>query len=120
MTGGFQGMRYAQSMGAPYLPTEVRKQPQINAAVSEVVKLLAPNVVRIRYDIDQDWSGDWAVFFRVLLSDEAADERNIGAVARRVRHEISDRLDIPELGMLPHFNFRSESEQANRRDPAWA
>ncbi len=107
-------------MGAPYLPTEVRKQPQINAVVSEVVKLLAPNVVRIRYDIDQDWSGDWAVFFRVLLSDEAADERNIGAVVRQVIDRMEERLDLPELGMFPHFNFRSESEQAKRRDPAWA
>jgi hypothetical protein len=103
-----------------YLPTAVRKQPQIDAAVLEVVNLLAPDVLNIRYDIDQDWSGDWAVFFRVLVSDEASDERNIGDVARRVRDLMSDRLDLPELGMFPHFNFRSESEQAKRRDPAWA
>jgi hypothetical protein len=103
-----------------YLPTAVRKQPQIDAAVSEVVNLLAPDVLHIRYDIDQDWSGDWAVFFRVLLSDQASDERNIGDVARRVRDRMDERLNRSELDMFTYFNFRSQSEQAKRRDPAWA
>ena len=35
----------------PYLPTAVNNRPEINAAVSEVVRLLAPDVVQIRFDI---------------------------------------------------------------------
>ena len=31
-----------------------------------------------------------------------------------------DRLDTPNLGMFPHFNFRLESEQAKLQDVAWA
>jgi hypothetical protein len=42
-----------------YLPSAVAKQPEINAAVSEVVSLFAPDVVHIRYDIARDWSGDY-------------------------------------------------------------
>jgi hypothetical protein len=53
----------------------------------------------IRYSIGQDWTAEWATFFRVMLSDEAA------------RNQPGD--------MFPHFNFRSESEQAKQREPAW-
>jgi len=49
------------------------KQPQINAAVTDVVKELSPSVKKIRFDIGQDWSGQWAIFFRVLLSDDASE-----------------------------------------------
>jgi len=100
--------------------TTVQKQPQINRAVSEVVKELYPDVQLIRYEIAQDWTGEWAVFFRVLLSDEASKRANLREIAPRVRRMISDRLDIPDLGTLPFFEFRSQSEQAEMKDPAWA
>jgi hypothetical protein len=31
--------------------------------------------VNINYNIAQDWSGDWAMFFRVLISDEVSTKR---------------------------------------------
>src|SRR5258707_42344 len=101
-----------------YLPIAVQKQPQINAAVAEVVNELSPSVRYMRYDIGQDWSGQWAVFFRVLLSDDAVRDR-LGEVVTRVISRTSDRLDIPSLGLFPHFDFRSETEQAKLHEPAW-
>ena len=56
-------------------PSAVTTQSEINSAISEVVSLLAPDVVHIRYDIGEDWSGDWGIFFRILLSDEAGRTR---------------------------------------------
>lgn len=96
----------------------VQKQPQINVAVSEVERDLAPWVKRIRYSIDQDWAGEWAIFFRVLLSDDAA-QRMLKDVASQVVWRTSERLDFPDLNLFPHFDFRSESEQARLHDPAW-
>ena len=113
-------MRYAQGEGPMYLPSEVQKQPQINAAVSEVVKELSPWVRHIRYDIAQDWSGEWGVFFRVLLSDEASKRKNLRQVTPQVISRLSERVYVPDLGLHPYFNFRSESEQAQLIDPAWA
>jgi hypothetical protein len=52
-----------------YLPIAVTKQQQINAAIAEVLRELAPAVQHINYEIARDWSGEWAIFFRVLLSD---------------------------------------------------
>lgn len=99
----------------------VTKQPHINAAIADVVKELAPSgVQRINYEIAQDWSGQWAVFFRVLLSDEASNPDRLSDIVTRVVWRMTDRLDVPGLGMFPYFDFRSQSEQANLREPAWA
>jgi len=61
-----------------YSPSAVTKQSEIRAAIDEVERNLAPDVVRIRYDIGEDWSGQWAIFFRIVLTDEAARGRQRG------------------------------------------
>ena len=48
-------------------------QPSRGAAPKK--RSLAPDVVHIRYDIGEDWSGQWAIFFRVVLNDNAARQR---------------------------------------------
>lgn len=100
-------------------PSTVTKQPEINAAVSEVVRLLAPDVVHIRYDLHRDWSGDPAIFFRVLLSDEASKAR-LREVTTRVVSELAERLDFSSMGLFAYHNFRSASEQDVLREEAWA
>ena len=100
-------------------PSAIAKQPDISTAVSEIVKLLAPDVVHIRYDIGQDWSGDWAIFFRVVLSDEASRAPRLREVATEVVWRLADRLDFSSMGLLPYHNFRSVSEQAVLREDAW-
>jgi hypothetical protein len=56
----------------------------------------------------------------VVLSDEAASRIRLGEIGGRVRSRITDELDLPNLGMMPRFNFRTESEQAELNDPDWA
>lgn len=101
------------------MPSGTIKQPEINAAVTEVVRLLTPDVVHIRYDIGRDWSGDWAIFFRVLLSDEASKKR-LQEVTTQVVRRLAERLDFPSMGLFAYHNFRSVSEQAVLREEAWA
>jgi hypothetical protein len=57
-------------------------------------------VAYIRYDIGQDWSDQWAIFFRVLLSDEAGDKR-LREVATQVVWRLAERLNFGELGLFP-------------------
>jgi hypothetical protein len=102
------------------MPTAATKQQQIDAAVAEVLRELSPDVQRIRYEIAQDWSGDPAVFFRVLLSDEASQDRNLREIVPRVVWSMSDRVYLAELGLFPYFDFRSQSEQAKHPEPTWA
>ena len=80
---------------------------------------VAPDVVHIRYDIARDWSGDWAIFFRVLLSDEASKTR-LREVAAQVAWRLEERFDLPSMGLFPYYNFRSVSEQEALREEAWA
>ncbi len=101
------------------MPAGLAKQTEIDSAVAEVEKLLAPDVVRIRYEIDTDWSGDWAIYFRIVLSDKASKNR-LRKVATDVVWRLAERLDFPALGLFPYHNFRSKSEQAELREEAWA
>ena len=102
-----------------YLPSAVTKQAEIQAAINEVARSLHPDVVRIRYEIGEDWSGQWAIFFRVVLTDDAA-KRRLRDVATKVVWGLARELDFPGMGVFPYHNFRSASEQAALQEEAWA
>ena len=55
-----------------YLPSAVTKQAEIEAAIVRIQQSVGPDVVRIRYEIGEDWSGQWAIFFRIVLTDDGA------------------------------------------------
>jgi len=103
-----------------YLPVAVAKQQQISDAINAVVAELAPAVQRINYEIAPDWDGRWAIFFRVLLSDEASSQSQLRDIAPNIVRRMSDKLDLPNLGLFPYFDFRSQSEQMAINEPAWA
>jgi len=103
-----------------YKPIALQKQSEIDAIVAEVCKELAPDVVRIRYDIGQDWSGDWAIFFRIVVSDAATKGRRAARVTEKVRLPLMERLKPETLGVLAYFSFRSQAEQAELKEKAWA
>jgi hypothetical protein len=105
---------------AMFFPGTITKQPQINAAITEVVNELAPSVVHIRFQIGEDWSGDPAIFFRVLLSDEASTAQNLREVTKRVERRMEEKVDFFEPRIIPYFNYRSQAEQSKLQDPIWA
>ena len=102
-----------------YLPSAVTKQSEIQAAINQVERSLAPDVVRIRYEIGEDWSGQWSIFFRVVLTDDAA-KRRLRDVANKIVWGLARQLDFPGMGVGPYHNFRSVSEQEALQEPAWA
>jgi hypothetical protein len=102
-----------------YLPSAVTKQSEIQAAINAVERSLVPDVAHIRYEIGEDWSGQWAIFFRVVLSDDAA-KRRLRDVATKVVWGLARQLDFPSMGVFPYHNFRSVSEQEALQEPAWA
>ena len=76
-----------------------------------------PGVVNLRYTIENDWSGDSAIFFWITLSDEAARRPVLSQHSRRITDFITQRLDpVGQWGLIPYFNFRSQSEQAKLRE----
>jgi len=72
-----------------------------------------PGIVNLRYTLEEDWSGDPAIFFWITLSDEAAHREVISQTCRRIMDFFTERLDsMGQWGLIPYFNFRSQSEQA--------
>ena len=91
-----------------YLPSAITKQAEIDAAITCVEQSIGHEVVRIRYEIGEDWSGQWAIFFRIVLTDDAARHR-LRDVANRVVWGLAQQLDFPGMGVFPYHNFRSVS-----------
>ena len=95
-------------------------QQEIASAIEKIVRDLAPDVVRIRFELGDDWSGDPAVFFRIVLSDKASNPRRLREITHKVSDQILKELDLYAFGLLPYFSYRSASEQAELKEPAWA
>ena len=79
----------------------------------------APDVKRVMYSIDPDWTGEESLFFRIMLSDPASEPARLYKTTRRIERTIQKAIKADELGLQTYFSFRSESEQAEMRDPGW-
>jgi hypothetical protein len=89
---------------------------ELNERLKDLMPFL-PGVVRLRCTFDDDWSGDPAIFFWITLSDDAARKEVLSRTGRRVMDFITQRLDpMAQWGLIPYFNFRSQSEQAKLRE----
>jgi hypothetical protein len=102
------------------VPNGYDNQAQIESGLERAAKALAPDVVRIRYNFGNDWTGDPSVFFKIVLSDDASREKNVGEVADRVEQTLRNEIKIEELGIHFYFNYRSLSETAQLKEAAWA
>jgi hypothetical protein len=65
-----------------------------------VEQIVGPDVVRIRYEIGEDWGGQWSIFFRMVLTDDAA-RHHLRSVGTKVVRELARQLDFPALGVFP-------------------
>ena len=79
----------------------------------------APDVVRIRFNVARDWSEDPAIYFRVVLADDASRRDRLADVTGRVRAKLFNELVLESLDPIPYFRFRSQSEQVSLQDPGW-
>jgi hypothetical protein len=94
-------------------------QAQFSAAVAQVA--LPPQVLSVTSTLGTDWNGESAVFFDVILADNSVPRPQLLAftkqISRAIVHEIRP---LEEWGVLPYFNFLTESEQARMKEPTWA
>jgi len=64
-----------------------------------------------------------AVCFRADLAgctDAASQRATLREVTRKITTTLEAINPYETWGLIPYFNFRSESEQATRNDPEWA
>jgi hypothetical protein len=102
-----------------YVPTAFAQQARFQAAIARVAQRLAPDVVEIIPTLGNDWTGEPAVFFMVILADSATWPDRLLNASNQVERTIVQKIQpLEKWGVLPYFNFRSQSEQANLKQPA--
>lgn len=93
---------------------------QIDREVERAKQKLGPEVVRVKHSFGEDTGGDPAIYFRVVITDEASRRGSLGPVIQRVADTFINELHpYADWGLLPYFRFRNESEYAALKDPAW-
>ena len=98
---------------------------QIASEIERAKQKLGPEVIRVKYTVEEDTSGEPAIYFRITLTDSAFGTRPsteaVGRTTGKIREILFDELRPNEnWGLQPYFRFRSESEQATMHDPEWA
>lgn len=100
----------------PYLPRGVAQPTELVKQLNALTPL-PPGVVNLRHTLDNNWSGDPAIFFWITLSDEASLPATLSQTARDIKTFINERLDpVGQWGLIPYFNFRSRSEQEKLKE----
>jgi hypothetical protein len=103
-----------------YVARAFAQQAQLDEAINDLKPALGPDVVRLRYTLGQDWTGDPAIFFRIVLSDQASRDQLHNATMQ-IQNAIVQRLErLEQWGVLPYFSYRSQAEQAALQEEAWA
>lgn len=61
-------------------------------------------VANFHYTVDDDWSGEPAIFFWITLTDEAARRPVLSQNSRRIMDFITQRLDpVGKWDLIPYF-----------------
>lgn len=101
------------------VPRGLVDQSKVKAGVQRAERALKPDVVRILYSYEEDWSGDLSLFFRVLLSDAASVPEKLRQTTRKIQTRILTEIKGDQLGLQTYFSFRSKSEQDALRERTW-
>jgi hypothetical protein len=101
----------------PYLPKGVAQPIELMKRLKDLGSLFPPEVVNWRYTLENDWSGDPAIFFWITISDDVARPPNLSSITHQIKKVINGHLDpLHEWGMMAYLNFRSQSEQEELKE----
>jgi hypothetical protein len=90
--------------------------------VEEVAKRFPGEVVRIRHSFSRDWDGDPAIYFRIVVTDDARRRAPLAELTGKIKRTLIDDLALfaSEYSVyIPYFNFRTKSEQDQVKSPEW-
>jgi len=97
-----------------YLAKAFAQQSQFLAAVAQAASALQPHVVGVTPTLGDDWNGESAVFFEIVLAD-GIPRAQLPPLARQISESIVQQVQpLEEWGVLPYFDFLTKSEQARR------
>ena len=106
--------REMRDNGFVYLAKAFAQQPQFLAAVAQAAGTLQPQVVSVTPTLGNDWNGESAVFFQVVLAD-GIPRTQLLPLTRQISQSIVQQVQpLEEWGVLPYFDFLTQSERARR------
>ena len=102
-----------------YIARALAHQAQFVAAIAQVA--LPAQVLSVTPTLGTDWDGESAVFFRVILADNSVPRHQLLAFTKQISQAIIQQIrPLEEWGVLPYFDFLTQSEQARMKEPSWA
>lgn len=97
-----------------YVPRARVDQHEFMDDIKRAAQSLAPEVVDIIPALGDDWSGEPAVFFTVILSDAVSGrpDQLLNVTRHASNYIVQQVAPLEEWGVLPYFTFRTRAEQA--------
>jgi hypothetical protein len=99
-----------------YIARAFAQQPQFFAAVANTASGLPHPVVSVTPSLGTDWNGESAVFFQVVLADGTPRGQLLNLTKQISQAIVRQVQPLEEWGVLPYFNFRTQSEQARLKE----
>jgi hypothetical protein len=104
----------------PILPRGITQLAELIKEFNKLRHKSIPGVVKWHYTLENDWSGDPGIFFWVVLTDDASKPEKLRTTKAAFMNLINKKVDLRGVwGLIPYFNFRSVSEQANLKDEVY-
>lgn len=101
-------------------PAGFVNQRPVKSAVQRVQRRFHRHIDHINYSFGPNWAGAPSVFFRIVVSDEAAKVPFLRDFSQQVAVVLMNEAKTDENGLYAYFDFRSVSEQNALQDPVWA
>jgi hypothetical protein len=103
-----------------YIARALAQQPQFLAAVAHAASGLPHPVVSVTPSLGTDWNGESAVFFQIVLADGTPRSQLLSLSKQTSQAIVRQVRPLEEWGVLPYFNFRTQTEQARIHEPTLA
>lgn len=69
--------RWYSGTSMAYLAKGIAHASELVKDLNRLAHIAIPGVVKWRYTLENDWSGDPAIFFWVIVTDEASKPQNL-------------------------------------------
>jgi hypothetical protein len=92
--------------------------PVARASIEEVEKRVGafqskyagnPLIERIEHEFGPDWSGDPALFLKVILSPGSHDNATLVSLSRELNRDRRSIIHIEDLGLFSYLNYVSQN-----------
>jgi len=90
--------------------------------VDDVAKKFPDVVVRIRHSFSRDWDGDPAIYFRIVVTDDAEQRYPLPQLTSRIEDALIEDLALfkSEYSVyIPYFTYRTKADQDRLKDQEW-